>query len=97
MILIGKIISFKIIFIFILYILHIILYSSALNLNEIYNVFKNIIIYSYNNSCERIFLCTLYNDEAEMAYIHSWRLHDYIDKFIIVTSNIIYSGFSKVI
>jgi len=46
-------------------------------------------------SCDRIFLCTLYNNEAEMAYIHIWRLYDYVDKFIIVTSNKTYSGLSK--
>ena len=30
-----------------------------------------------------------------MAYIHIWRLYDYIDKFIIVISNITHSGLSK--
>ena len=43
----------------------------------------------------RIFLCTLYNNEAEFAYIYLWRLYDYIDKFIIVTSNKTYSGHQK--
>ena len=43
----------------------------------------------------RIFLCTLYNNEAEFAYIHIWRLYDYIDKFIIITSNVTYSGHQK--
>ena len=43
----------------------------------------------------RIFLCTLYNNEAEMIYIHIWRLYDYIDKFIILTSNISHSGLPK--
>jgi len=94
---IFKIIHFKIIFVLILCTLHIILYSSVLNLNAIYNIFKDIIIYSYNNSYDRIFLCTLYNNEAEMAYIHIWRLYDYIDRFIIVTSNITHSGLPKVI
>ena len=32
-----------------------------------------------------------------MAYIPIWRLYDYKDKFIIVTSNITYSGLSKLI
>ena len=48
-----------------------------------------------NNSYNRIFLCTLYNNEAEMIYIHIWRLYDYIDKFIVVSSNISHSGISK--
>ena len=44
---------------------------------------------------DRIFLCTVYNNEAEIVYIHLWRLYDYIDKFIIVVSNMTYSGLSK--
>ena len=43
----------------------------------------------------RIFLCTVYNNEAEYAYIHLWRLYDYVDKFIIVVSNLTYSGLPK--
>ena len=35
------------------------------------------------------------NNEAEMAYIHIWRLYDFVDKFIIVTSNITHSGLPK--
>jgi len=34
----------------------------------------------------------LYNNESEMAYIHLWRLYDYIDRFIFVISNITYTG-----
>ena len=30
-----------------------------------------------------------------MAYIQIWRLYDYVDKFIIVTSNITHSGSAK--
>jgi hypothetical protein len=37
----------------------------------------------------------MYNNEAEMAYIHIWRLYNYIDKFIIVISNITHSTLSK--
>ena len=52
--------------------------------------------HNINNSFDgRIFLCTLYNNEAEIAYVHVWRLYDFIDKFIFVTSNITYSGLSK--
>ena len=47
------------------------------------------------SSYERIFLCTLYNNEDEMAYIHIWRLFEYVDKFIIIVSNITYSGVPK--
>ena len=34
----------------------------------------------------------MYNNEVEMAYIHIWRLYDYIDRFIILISNITFSG-----
>ena len=37
----------------------------------------------------------MYNNEAEMAYIHIWRLYNYIDKFIIVISNITHSNLPK--
>ena len=30
-----------------------------------------------------------------MAYIHLWRLYDYIDRFVIVTSNLTYTGLFK--
>ena len=53
---------------------------------------------SYNNESltnGRIFICTTYNNEAEMAYVHIWRLYDYVDKFIFVISNLTYSGNPK--
>ena len=37
----------------------------------------------------------MYNNEAEMAYIHIWRLYEYIDKFIILISNRTFSGFYR--
>ena len=43
----------------------------------------------------RIFLCTLYNNEAEIAYIHIWRLYDSVDKFIILASNLTHSLVNK--
>jgi len=43
----------------------------------------------------RIFLCTVYNNEAEYAYIQLWRLYDYIYRFIIVVSNKTFSGHPK--
>ena len=86
---------FKIFCSLFLFILYIILYSSISNFNEIIDVLKDII--SIDKSFDRIFLCTLYNNEAEMAYIHIWRLYDFVDKFIIVTSNITHSGLPKII
>ena len=58
-------------------------------LNDYINLF-----FSKNNK-GRIFLCTTYNNEAEILYIHLWRLYDYVDKFIIVISNITHSGLPK--
>ena len=48
-----------------------------------------------NSSIKRIFMCTTYNNEAETLYILIWRLYDYIDKFIIVVSNMTHSGLPK--
>ena len=67
-----------------------ILILSTLYILFVINIFhtsKKIIPYD-----GRIFLCTLYNNEAETAYIHIWRLYHYIDKFIFVISNITHSG-----
>jgi len=65
-----------------------------ININSYFNLIKNFL---FKNLFEkgRIFLCTIYNNEAEMAYIQIWRLYDYIDKFIIVTSNMTFSGVPK--
>ena len=41
---------------------------------------------SYNNESltnGRIFICTTYNNEAEMAYVHIWRLYDYVDNLFL--------------
>ena len=48
-----------------------------------------------NSSIKRIFMCTTYNNEAETVYILIWRLYDYVDKFIIVVSNMTHSGLPK--
>ena len=48
-----------------------------------------------NKNKGRIFLCTLYNNEVEMAYIHIWRLYNYVDKFIFIVSNNTYSRLPK--
>ena len=45
----------------------------------------------------RIFISFMYNNEAEMAYILIWRLYDYVDKFIIVVSNVTYTGHPKIV
>ena len=59
-------------------------------MNQI-KIFKN-----NNNSFHgRIFVSFGYNNEAEMAYIHIWRLYDYVYKFIIIISNITFSGNPK--
>ena len=82
----------KIIIISILYLLF---YSLSIinfhrNLNPIKN-FKN-----DNNSFHgRIFVSFMYNNEAEMAFIHLWRLYDYVDKFIILISNKTHSNIPK--
>ena len=82
----------KTIIISILCLLDIIFFGKNVKINIINKTTNN----EYTNSTKgRIFLCTLYNNEAEFAYIHIWRLYDYIDKFIIVTSNMTYSGLSK--
>ncbi len=75
----------KIKFIFILFILLLLIY------NNIFHIRKKEKI----NVDGRIFLCTIYNNEAEYAYIHIWRLYDYIYKFIIVVSNMTFSGHPK--
>ena len=54
---------------------------------------NNIIIQKYYNG--RIFVTFMYNNEAETAYIHIWRLYSYVDKFIIVVSNKTISGLPK--
>ncbi len=51
--------------------------------------------YTNKHSLGRIFVCFMYNNEASMAYIHIWRLYDYVDKFIILISNRTFSGLPK--
>ena len=77
---------YKICFILILMILNINMYTPILNIP---------IIFGKNYNSGRFFLCTLYNNEAEMLYIHLWRLYKYVDRFIIVISNKTYSGAPK--
>ena len=88
------IIFFKFNLIFLLIIIYIKLYGRIFNINlfvDIIKDFTNI----YSSSYDRIFLCTLYNNEAEMAYIQLWRLYEYVDRFIILVSNMTYSGLPK--
>ena len=89
---VNNIFKIKICFVLMLLVLQIVLFSQVLSLKMIFNskITDNDI-----SSYERIFLCTLYNNEAEMAYIHIWRLFEYVDKFIIIVSNITYSGVPK--
>ena len=85
---------FKILIIFIIFTLYVLFY----NLHK-YNIYTNLnLIKRLNNNNSfhgRIFVSFLYNNEAEMAYIHIWRLYDYVDKFIILISNRTFSGFPK--
>ena len=65
-----------------------------------YIIFTIFIIYllfykTNKNFKGRIFVSFMYNNEAEMAYIHIWRLYNYVDKFIIVISNITHSNHPK--
>ena len=73
-------------------------YFSIKNINSINKTNNNNITVNSSNtkySLGRIFVSFMYNDEAEMAYIHIWRLYDYVDKFIILFSNRTFSGFPK--
>jgi len=65
--------------------------------NNIQINFNPIKTFRINNSSfnGRIFVSFLYNNEAEMAYIHIWRLYDYVDKFIILVSNKTFSNNPK--
>ena len=86
----------KLIITFLLLTISIIIISKILKIHYIFDKFKNNNKINKINSFDgRIFLCTLYNNEAESAYIHIWRLYHYVDKFIIVISNLTYSGKPK--
>ena len=59
---------------------------------DIYILFILLYIFSsFNPFNGRIFLCTIYNNEEDIAYIHIWRLYNYVDRFIIVISNLTHS------
>ena len=53
--------------------------------NNIHKNFNQIKTFKENNNSFNgtIFVSFMYNNEAEMAYIHLWRLYDYVDKFIL--------------
>ena len=70
-----------------------ILYISFFNITNKQNI--NFNYNSINSSHGRIFVSFMYNNEAETAYIHIWRLYDYVDKFIIIISNTTMSGLPK--
>ena len=71
-------------FIILLKVLSIYLYCFVIFMTY-YNIYLN----------GRIFVSFMYNNEAEMAYIHIWRLYNYVDKFVIITSNKTFSGLPK--
>ena len=83
----NKLIELSIFFMVI--ILFLIAIQIILKKNPFLNTSK--IFKANNNNDGRVFLCKTYNNEQEMAYIHIWRLYDYVDKFIIIVSNISYS------
>lgn len=85
---------FKLTIIIIFSILYSFIFTNVINVSKFVNDINNY-INNFFGSEGRIFICTLYNNEAEMAYIHIWRLYDYIDKFIIIISNMTYSGIPK--
>ena len=60
-----------------------------------YNNDKHLKIHNTNSFKGRIFITIVYNNEAEFAYIHVWRLYDYVDKFIFLVSNKTFSGLPK--
>ena len=60
------------------------------------NIIKNLVqIKNKNFFHGRIFISFMYNNESDMAYVHIWRLYDYVDKFIIVTANKTFSNNPK--
>ena len=68
--------SFKLNIFIILLIFYILFFNISNN-----NIHKNINLFKINDNSfnGRIFISFLYNNEAEMAYIHIWRLYDYVD------------------
>ena len=92
----NKIIKNKKIFIIgIIIVLFIIFFIVLINILNIHLIEKIINYYKINKIDGRIFYCTVYNNEAERAYILIWRLYDYVDKFIIVISNVTHTGLPK--
>ena len=89
----------KIIKLYIIIILSLILYFISFPKTLKLHPIKNTITFFNHNKTNifngRIFYCTIYNNEAEMAYILIWRLYNYVDKFIIVISNLTHTGHSK--
>ena len=84
---------FKIYFILPLLIINITLYNKKLVLYIFNN--KTSLINNNNSKKEKIFLCTSYNNEAEIAYILFWSLYNYVYKFIVVVSNMTHSELPK--
>ena len=89
---------FKIYMILLLIILYIIILLRPYNLssnqiNKASAKLNNII--EKNIPTGRIFLCSVYNNEAEMLYIQVWRLYNYVEKFIFSVSNKTFSGLPK--
>ena len=90
-----KYIYFKIYFILPFLIINITLFNKKLVLYTFNN--KTSLINNNNPNKERIFLCTSYNNETEIAHILFWRLYNYVYKFIVVISNMTHSGLQKML
>ena len=81
----NKIIKNKKIFIIgIIIVLFIIFFIVLINILNIHLIEKIINYYKNNKIDGRIFYCTVYNNEAEMAYILIWRLYDYVINLLLL-------------
>ena len=76
-----------------IFIIFFLLYLKLSNISIIRKRFKP--IKKFENNKDRIFVIFMYNNEAEMAYIHIWRLYHYVNKFIMIISNMTHSGLPK--
>ena len=85
--------TIKIFIIFALFISYLLIFTLILDVNPIFYIIQK--FQNNNESKERYFLCSTYNNEAETIYIHLWRLYDYVDKFIIVISNKTHAGLPR--
>lgn len=65
--------------------------------NQVFNrnyqsIYLNLLFHKKEKPKMRIFDTWMYNSESEFAYIRMWRLYDYVDYFIIMISELTFSG-----